>query len=62
MASKIVLDMQRFSEEPIVVSVENNIISICNKETDATFWQVNISLADWDEIKKFVNDRLIQQP
>jgi len=59
MAAKTVLQLERFTEEPISIEVENGKITIYNKATDATAWCVNISLSDWEEIKKFVNDKTI---
>jgi len=45
--------------EDINVQVRNGNVSIYNNATDATAWYVDISLSDWEEIKKFVNNQLI---
>lgn len=60
MPAKEVLIFSSHDEQNVSVEIIEDRVCIYNDATDATAWSVNISLADWEAIKFFVNKQLIK--
>lgn len=58
MSTKIALIMGGSDQQEIVFSVNNQTIVVSNDAPDSTFFAFTMCPADWEEIKKFVDEKL----
>lgn len=58
MPTQVVLEIEAGYEQDIVVLVQGKTITFHNTATDATAFSFDIGVADWEEVKGFVDEKL----
>lgn len=57
MATEIILRLEGY-EQDVIFSVKDKTIIIQNTATNATHFYFGVGAADWEQVKKFVNEQL----
>jgi len=52
------IDTIQSSGEDIMVTVNNKVVSVHSMATDATYFHFDLGAADWELLKKYVDEKL----